>query len=348
MIDRGSNAQVTAGPAGFRMTAIRGVLVAALAMLPLAGFSQKAAASEADNFPSKPIKLVVAYAPGGIADTIGRLLATAMTKELGKTVYVENHPGAGGTIASAAVAKAAPDGYTILMTSPPMVAVAPLMLPHLPYNTLKDFTPIGTVVTTPSILVVNPSLPVKTLADLVAYGKREGKNKLSFATAGPGSTGQILGHILETLMGTTMVSIPYKSPALAFPDVLVGRVSMVFDFVPSALGYIRAGTLRPIAVMSEARSPLLPDVPTSAEAGFPAATMVFWLGIEGPAKIPPAIVEKLDAAIKAAVASAPMRERLTKLGAVPYATSPGEFGSLRRRDVVNLKQFVKEVGLRPE
>lgn len=363
MINRGSSGKVSAADlidangafsahwAGFRMrcmTAIRGMLVAA-AMLPLLAFPQKATASDADNFPSKPIRLVVPYGAGGIQDTIGRLVATAMTKELGKTVYVENRGGAGGTVGAAAVAKSPPDGYTIMTMSLPNVAVAPVMLPNLPYDALEDFTPIATVVTTPSLLVISPSLPVKTMADLVAYGKVRGKDKLSFASGGPGSTGQILGHILETLMGTTMVNISYKATALSFPDVIAGRVSMAFDFVPSVLGYIRTGDLRPIAMMAESRSSLLPDVPTAAEAGFPAATMVsWWIGIEGPPKMPPAIVEKLNAAINASVASQAMRDQLAKLGAAPFVTSPMEFNTLLHRDTASLRQFVKEMGLRPE
>jgi tripartite-type tricarboxylate transporter receptor subunit TctC len=286
---------------------------------------------------------------GGLADIFGRILANAMTKTLGQTVYVENRGGAGGTIGAGVVAKSAPDGYTILMTSAPMIAIAPLMIEKLPYDAVEDFTPIGTVATTSSILVVTPSLPVKTMSDLIAYGKAQGKDKLSFASAGPGSTGQILGHILETAMGTTMVDIPYKSPTLAYPDAFAGRVSIVFDFVSSAMGFIQSGSVRPIVVMSEVRSPLLPDVPTAAEAGLPGATMLpFWLGIEGPPKMAPAIVEKLNAAIKASVTSQAMRDQLAKLGAIPLITSPEEFNMSRRRDVARLRQFAKEIGLRPK
>jgi tripartite-type tricarboxylate transporter receptor subunit TctC len=325
--------RLTAGLAG----------LALLAVLALPGI---AAANEVDSFPNKPIRLVLPYGTGGVTDSVGRVLAAAMTKSMGQTVFVENRGGGGGTIGAAVVAKAAPDGYTIMLTSPPMVAVAPALLPTLSYDALEDFTPIGTFITTPNILVVNPGLPVKSIAELVAYAK--GKGKLSFASAGPGSTGHLSGHILKTTAGIEMAHIPYKSSGLAFPDVMAGRVSMVFDSLPSTISYVRAGKVRPIAVMSETRTALLPDVPTAAESGFPAATMVFWMGIEGPAKIPPAIVEKLNAGMKAAMASAEMRTQLMSLGAEPYITSAQEFNTVRRRDVARLRNVVKEMGLRPE
>jgi tripartite-type tricarboxylate transporter receptor subunit TctC len=344
-----TNGYSTGHIAGFRMrrmTAIRGFLGAAVAMLSLLAFAEKAAAS--DDYPNKPIRLIIPYGTGGVSDAMGRVLSTAMTKVLGQTVYAENRGGGGGTIGAAVVAKSPPDGYTILLTSPPMVAVAPALLPNLLYDAVEEFTPIGTLVTTPNILVVNPSLPVKTMADLAAYGKGEGKDKLSYASAGPGSTGHLSGHILKTAMGIDMAHIPYKSSGLAFPDVIAGRVSMVFDSLPSTISHVRSGKVRPIAVMSEKRSALLPDVPTAAEAGFPAATMVFWMGIEGPPKMPPAIVEKLNAAIKAAVASPAMRDQIATLGAEPFVTSPQQFNTLRRRDITKLRALVKEMGLRPE
>lgn len=328
--------------------AMHALLGVAAAMLSLLGFSQKAVADDAGSFPNKAVRLVIPYATGGVSDSIGRVLASAMTKTLGQTVYVENRGGGGGTIGAAVVAKSPADGYTILLTSPPMVAVAPALLPSLSYDALEDFTPIGTLVTTPNILVVNPTLPVNSMAELITYGKGEGKGKLSFASAGPGSTGHLSGHILTSTTGIEMAHIPYKSSGLAFPDVISGRVSMVFDSLPSTIGYVRAGKVRPIAVMSEKRSSLLPDVPTAIEAGFPAATMVFWMALEGPPKIPPAIVEKLNAALKGAVASPEMRAQLATLGAEPFVTSPQEFNSVRRRDIARLRQVVKEMGLRPE
>jgi tripartite-type tricarboxylate transporter receptor subunit TctC len=325
----------------------RAVGLATAALLALLAVPGSAVANDVDSYPNKPIRLVLPYGTGGVTDSVGRVLAAAMTKSMGQTVYVENRGGGGGTIGAAITAKAAPDGYTIVLTSPPMVAVAPALLPTLSYDALEDFTPIGTFITTPNVLVVNPALPVKSMAELVAYAKG-GKGKLSFASAGPGSTGHLSGHILKTSAAIEMAHIPYKSSGLAFPDVMAGRVSMVFDSLPSTISYVRSGKVRPIAVMSESRSSLLPDVPTAAESGFPAATMVFWMGIEGPAKMPAAIVEKLNAGMRAAMASPEMRSQLAALGAEPYITSAQEFNVVRRRDVAKLRHLVKEMGLRPQ
>ena len=319
---------------------------AALAMAPLFAVAQTAAA--ADDYPSKPIRLVIPYGTGGVSDSMGRITAATLTKVLGQTVVVENRGGAGGTVGAAVVAKAAPDGYTLLLTSPPMVAVAPVLLANLPYDAAADFTPVGTMVVTPNILVVNAALPVSTITELIAYAKGPGKGILSFASAGPGSTGHLSGQILKTATGIEMQHIPYKSSGLAFPDVISGRVSMVFDSLPSTIGHVRSGRVRPILVMSEKRSALLPDVPTAAESGFPAATMVFWVGIEGPANLPQQIVDKLNAALRVAVDSPAMRDQMGALGADPFLTSPQEFKTMRQQDIVRMRKIVKEMGLRAE
>ena len=325
---------------------LRVIRAAALAMVPLFAFAHNAAGS--DDYPSKPVRFVIPYATGGVSDSIGRITATALTKVLGQTVYVENRSGAGGTIGAAVVAKAPPDGYSLLLTSPPMVAVAPVLLTKLPYDAAEDFTPVGTVIVTPNILVVNASLPATTIAELIAYAKGPGKGTLSFASAGPGSTGHLSGHILQTATGIEMQHVPYKSSVLAFPDVISGRVSMVFDSLPSTIGHVRSGKVRPLLVMSDRRSPLLPEVATASESGFPAATMLFWMGIEGPANVPQLIVDKLNAAIKLAVASPAMREQISPLGADPFLTSPKEFKMMRQQDIIRLGKVVREMGLRSE
>ncbi|MDB5796994.1 MAG: tripartite tricarboxylate transporter substrate binding protein [Paucimonas sp.] len=323
-----------------KLLALASIAAAALA-LPGSAFAQ-------DDYPSKPIKLIVPYATGGVSDAMGRMTANALTKALNQTVVVENRGGAGGTLGAAVVAKSAPDGYTLLLTSPPMVAVAPALLKDLSYDTAKDFTTIGTMVTTPNVLVVNNDLPVKSIVELVAYAKGPGKGKLSFASAGPGSTGHLSGHILATSTGIEMQHVPYKSSGQAFPDVISGRVSMVFDSLPSTIGHVRAGKVRPILVMSDKRSSVMPDVPTAAESGFPAATMNFWVGIEGPARMPKHVVDKLNAALKTAVATKEMRDQMTFLGAEPYLTTPAEFEAVRKNDIVKYGKLVKDMGLKQE
>jgi tripartite-type tricarboxylate transporter receptor subunit TctC len=300
------------------------------------------------DYPSKPIKLVVPYATGGVSDAVGRVLALALGKALQQTVIVENRGGAGGTLGAGLVAKAPADGYTILLTSPPMVAVAPALIRDLPYRSAEDFTPIGTVIVTPNVLVVNNELPVKTIAELITYGKGPGKGSLSFASAGPGSTGHLSGQIMMTTTGISMTHIPYKSSGQAFPDVISGRVSMVFDSLPSTIGFIRSGRVKPLLVMSEKRSTVFPDVQTAAEAGFPAATMNFWMGIEGPAKLPQDIVNKLNTALKVAVNSPEMSQQMQTLGAEPYLTSPEEFKAQRNNDIAKYGKLVKEMGLKQE
>jgi tripartite-type tricarboxylate transporter receptor subunit TctC len=307
--------------------------------------SRLALAADVDTYPNKPIRLVVAYGVGGVADNIGRVLAAGLTQALGESVFVDNRGGGGGTIGATIVSKAAPDGYTILLTSPPMIAVAPLLIPDLYYNPQRDFVPIGTFVTTPNILVVNNDLPVKTLADLVTYAKGPGKGNVSFASGGTGSTGDLSGQIFSRTAHIELIDVPYRASAMGFPDVIAGRVSMMFDSIPSTLGFVRAGQVRPIVVMSDKRSPLLPNVPTAAEEGFPAATMHFWMGIEGPAKMPSAIVTKLNAALRKAMATPQMVKNLQALGAEPFLTSPQEFSALQDGDVAKYKPLIQQIGL---
>ena len=319
--------------------------MAAMSVVAIAGSGN----AFADEYPSKPIKLIVPYGTGGVSDSMGRMTATALSKVLNQTVVVENRGGAGGTLGAAVVAKSPADGYTLLLTSPPMVAVAPALLKGLPYDTSKDFTMVGTMATTPNVLTVNNDLPVKTIGELVTYAKGAGKGKLSYASAGPGSVGHLSAHILQTSTGIVdMQHIPYKSSALSFPDVISGRVSMVFDSLPSTIGHVRSGKVRPVLVMSEKRASLMPDVPTAIEAGFPAATMNFWVGIEGPAGMPKAVVEKLNAALKTAVASKEMRDQMAFLGAEPYHLTSAEFAALRQADVVKYGKLVKDMGLKQD
>jgi tripartite-type tricarboxylate transporter receptor subunit TctC len=316
-----------------------------IATVSVLGGVRDAAADGVDSYPDKPIRLVIAYGVGGVADNIGRVLAAGLTQTLGKSVFVDNRGGGGGTIGATIVSKAAPDGYTLLLTSPPMIAVAPLLIPDLYYDPTRDFTPIGTFVTTPNILVINRSLPVRTLPDLVAYAKGPGKGDVSFASGGTGSTGDLSGQIFQRTANIELIDVPYRSSAMGFPDVIAGRVSMMFDSIPSTLGFVRAGQVRPVVVMSDKRSPLLPDVPTASEEGYPAATMQFWMGIEGPAKLPSAIVAKLNAALKTAMALPQVRKSLVSLGAEPFLTSPQEFSALQDRDIAKYKPLIRDLGL---
>jgi tripartite-type tricarboxylate transporter receptor subunit TctC len=205
---------------------------------------------------------------------------------------------------------------------------------------------IGTFITTPNILVVNNELPVTTIGELIAYAKGPGKDKLSFGSSGPGSTGHLSGQILMDSTGIKMEHIPYRTSAASFPDVISGRLSMVFDSLPSTIAQVRGKNMRPLLVMSEKRSSLLADVPTAAEAGFPAATMNFWMGIEGPAGMPQPVLDKLSAALKKAMESKDFREQLAAVGAEPFYTTPAEFKALRQKDIDKYGVLVKQMGLK--
>lgn len=307
-----------------------------------------AGASAQEAFPSKPIKLIIPYGPGGVSDSVGRVLAAGLSKAMNASVYAENRGGAGGTLGGNVAAQSAPDGYTILLTSPPMTAVAPALIKNMPYNVSTDLIPVSTIITTPNILVVNNDLPVKTIQELIAYGKGPGKGKLSYGSSGPGSTGHLSATILLGAAGIEMEHVPYKTSAAAFPDVISGRVSMAFDSLPSTIGFVRGGKVRPILVMSAKRSSLLPDVPTAAESGFPNATMNFWMGIEAPAKTPQPVVEKLAAGLKNMMESEEVRKQMGQFGAEPFYTTPPEFKKIRDADIQKYGKLVKEMGLKQE
>jgi tripartite-type tricarboxylate transporter receptor subunit TctC len=317
-------------------------IIVILSMLWIAG------ASAQDAYPSKPIRLIVPYGPGGVSDSVGRVLAAGLTKAMNQSVFVENRGGAGGTLGGNMAAQSAPDGYTILLTSPPMTAVAPALIRNMPYNVSTDLIPVSTIITTPNILVVNLDLPVKTIHELIAYGKGPGKGKLSYGSSGPGSTGHVSATILLGAAGIEIEHVPYKTSAAAFPDVISGRVSMAFDSLPSTIGFVRGGKVRPILVMSEKRSSLLPEVPTAAESGFPAATMNFWMGIEAPARMPQPVLEKLAAGLKTMMESEEVRKQMAQFGAEPFYTTPSEFKKIRDADIQKYGKLVREMGLKQE
>jgi tripartite-type tricarboxylate transporter receptor subunit TctC len=317
-------------------------IVAIMSMLWAAG------AVAQDAYPSKPVRFIVPYGPGGVSDTVGRIVAGGLSKAMNAAFVVENRGGAGGTLGGNLTAQSAPDGYTLVLTSPPMTAIAPATIASLPYNPATDLVGIGTAITTPNILVVNNELPAKNIQELISYGKGEGKGKLSYGSSGPGSTGHLSATVLLGAAGIDMQHVPYKTSAAAFPDVISGRVSMAFDSLPSTLGFVRSGKVRPLLVMSEKRSALLPDVPTAAESGFPNATMVFWMGIEGPAKIPQPVMDRLSAGLKAAMDLKEVREQLANVGAESYFTTPAEFKAIRERDIDRYGKLVRQLGLKSQ
>jgi tripartite-type tricarboxylate transporter receptor subunit TctC len=322
------------------MNAIR--MLTALAVLSI---SVPALAQEA--YPAKPIRLVVPYAPGGVSDITGRIVAQKMGELLGQPMVVENRAGAGGMVGTGSVAKADPDGYTIVLSSLSAYAIGPKMVKAPLYDPVKDFTPIGPVALSPTILTVNTALPFQNVKELIAFAKAN-PGKLTYGSSGIGSVAHISAEVLRASTGIELVHVPYKSAAQSYPDLIAGSISMVFDALPSAIQHIKAGKARPLAMMSDRRASLVPEVPTFAESGYPEATLRLWVGLHGPANLPAPIVQKLNDTAAKAVASADVRERFTAVGADPYSTSPREFAEMVRGDVERLGKMMAAAGIKGE
>jgi tripartite-type tricarboxylate transporter receptor subunit TctC len=298
-------------------------------------------------YPNRPVRLVVPYGTGGVSDIMGRVVAQKMTELLGQAMVVENRPGAGGMLGTGGVAKSEPDGYTIVLSSLSAYAIGPRLVKQSPYDPVNDFTAIGGVAIAPTILTVNATLPYQNLARLMAFAKAN-PGKLSYGSSGIGSVGHISGEVLRASTGVELVHVPYKTAQAAYPDAISGNISMVFDALPSALQHIRSGKMRPLAMMSDRRASLVPEVPTFAESGYPEATLRLWVGLHGPANLPAPIVQKLNDTAAKAVASADVRERFTAVGADPYSTSPREFAEMVRGDVERLGKMMAAAGIKGE
>jgi tripartite-type tricarboxylate transporter receptor subunit TctC len=300
-----------------------------------------------DAYPNRPVRLVVPYAPGGVSDITGRIVAQKMTELLGQPMVVENRAGAGGMLGTGVVAKSPPDGYTIVLSSLSAYAVGPKMVKQPLYDPIADFTPIAAVALSPTILTINTALPFQSVKELIAYAKAN-PGKLSYGSSGIGSVAHISAEMLRASTGIELVHIPYKSAALAYPDMISGNVSMVFDALPSAIQHIKTGKARPLAMMSDRRASLVPEVPTFAEAGYPEATLRLWVGLHGPAGLPAPIVQKLNETAARAVASPDVRERFTAVGADAYSVSPREFAEMVRADVERLGKMMASAGIKGE
>ena len=320
--------------------AIAALVLAVVAMAPPGAAAQ-------DVYPSRALRMVVPYASGGGGDIVGRAIATKMAELLGHPVVVENRGGAGGMVGTDLVVKAVPDGYTIVLTNLALMAISPSMVKRPSYDPLKDLVAIGGVAQSINVLTAGLGVPFSGARELVAYA-RANPGRLSYASSGIGSFGHLSGEILRSISGAQMIHIPFKTSALAFPDVIEGRVSMVFDSVSSSMTHIKNGKVRPIAVMAERRSPYLPDVPTFAEEGFPEVTMRFWTGIHGPANMPAIAVQKLSETIGRALAAPDLRERFAQIGQDPFVATAPELDALVRSDVERFTKAIKAAGIQPE
>ena len=301
----------------------------------------------ADTWPSKPIKLVVPYAPGGTTDVVGRMIAEYLGRQLGQNIVVENRPGKGATIGTAQVAKAAPDGYTLVMSNVAAQAVSPALYGDLDYDPLRDFVHITLASLNPSVLVVHPSFPAQTMADYIAYA-RANPDKLAFATSGPGSSNHILGTLIGQVTGTRLVHVPYRGAGPAMQDTIAGVVPSMFDSLPSAAPHIKAGKVRALAVSGEKRSAAFPDVPTMKESGYPALVSYSWFGLSAPAKTPAPIVERIAREMQVVLKLPVVVKRWEEIGAESSTMTPAEYGAFVKAELEKWSPVVKASGARPE
>jgi tripartite-type tricarboxylate transporter receptor subunit TctC len=300
----------------------------------------------AQPYPSKPIRIVVPYPPGGFNDTLGRTLAAKFTEAWGQPAVVENKPGANTVIGTDFVAKAAPDGYTLLIVAFPF-AVTPSLLKNMPYDTVKDFAPIAWAAVSPNALVVNPSLPVKNVAELIALAKAK-PGTLSYASTGNGSSNHISMELFKSLAGVDIVHIPYKGSGPAVTDLLGGQVQLMFDNAPNVMPHVKAGKLRALGMSSAKRSSFAPDIPTVAESGVPGYEVAVWFGVVAPAGTPREIVQKLNAEVLRILAMPDVRERFQSQGVEPVGSTPEQFGEHIKSQMAKWGKVVQDAGVKAE
>lgn len=299
-----------------------------------------AAAGTEAPYPNKLIRLVVPFAPGGSTDTVARLLAERLRIALGQTVIVENRPGAGGNIGGDAVAKAAPDGYTLLLAAAGPTVINPSLYRKLPYSPTRDLAPVTMLVHEPSLLAVNAALPVHNVRDLISYAKAR-PDQLSFGSAGNGTPAQLAGELLNQLAGLHLQHVPYKGTGPAIADLLAGQITLVIDNIPPLMPHVQSGKLRALAVASDKRSAALPNVPTAEESGLKGFVISGWKGVMVPAGTPRPIIDKLHDAIVRILADPQMRKRLQDLGAEPVGNTPEQFAQQIRTDTAWWSSLVK-------
>jgi tripartite-type tricarboxylate transporter receptor subunit TctC len=299
-----------------------------------------------DAFPSRPVHVLVPFAPGGAVDIVARTLGDELSSRWGRAVVVENRPGAGGVVASEAEAKAAPDGYTLIL-----VATGHALNPHLyaklPYDSFNDFTPISLIGTSPNMLLVRADSPFKTLTDLIAAARAR-PGQITYGHAGNGTSPHLAGELLKYMAKIDITPIPYKGGAPALTDLIGGHIPMTFNNIPESIAQIMAGTVRPLGMTTAVRSPVLPDVPTIAEAGLPGFDTGVWWGLLGPGGLPPDITAKLAKDTADAVNAAAVKTRLIALGATPVGSSPAQFAALIRADYEKWGPIIKAAGIHGE
>ncbi|MGL4230102.1 MAG: Bug family tripartite tricarboxylate transporter substrate binding protein [Casimicrobium sp.] len=305
-------------------------------------FSCIAASSE--PYPSKPIKLIVPFPPGGTTDLLARILAERLPAVLGQPVVVENRAGAGGMLGTEALARSAADGHTIGMATASTHGINPAVQKKISYDAIKDFAPVSRIASVPNVMTVHPSVSAKTISEFVALARRD-PGKLSFASPGSGSVGHMMGELFKSAAQVDMLHVPYKGAGPALNDAIGGQVQVLYDNLPTSLPHIQAGKLRPLAIASEKRSLALPDVPTFAEMNLRAVNEPAWFGIVVPSATPRAIIDRLHSAIENVMKQVDVRARFEKVGAEPIHDSPAKFSQHIAKEIADYRAVAQKAGI---
>ena len=299
----------------------------------------------AQAFPAKPIRFIVPYPPGGSADILARGIGQKASEGLGQTLVVENRPGAGTAIGAEALAKSAPDGYAVMLGTVSSHAINPALNPKLPFDPVKDFTPVSLVASIPFAMIVHPSVPAKNVRELIALAKSK-PGALNYSSAGNGTSNHLAGELLKSMAGIDIVHIPYKGSAPALTDLMAGQVALMFDLVLTAAPHVKSGAVRGLAVTGTKRSSVLPDLPTVAESGIPGYEVSAWFGIFAPAGVPQPVAQRLNAEFVRALQQPDLRQRLASQGAEPLTSTPAEFAAYLRSEIDKWGKVVKASGMK--
>jgi len=307
----------------------------------LAALALVALTAQAQNFPDRPVKILVPQTPGGASDALARIMAQELSKKWGQPVVVENRAGAGGNVGMEVVANSPADGYTLLMSYVGTHAINGALYKKLPFDPEKDFAPVATLATLPFVVVTKSDAPFKTIPELVAAAKR---GQLTYGSAGNGSVNHLLGEMFNSAAGVKLTHVPYRGAAPAMQDLMGGQIHVVFTSLPSVAGHIKQGTLHPIAVTSAKRAASFANIPTVAEAGFRDFDVNPWFGLFAPAKVPAPVIQKINADVNEILKSKEVAEKFSAQGAEPYVTSPQQFANVLKADIAKWGQVVKASG----
>ncbi|WP_227460874.1 tripartite tricarboxylate transporter substrate binding protein [Cupriavidus pauculus] len=329
-----------------RLAQRAGIVVAAMSAALAAPVASAASGADAAAFPNRPIRLIVPFAPGGSVDIAGRLITDAWGRQLGQPMVADNRAGASGNIGMDQLAKAKPDGYTLAINNVAL-AVNPALFAKLPFDTARDFASVGTMGTSQHVLVVNNALPAKNVKELIALAKAQ-PGKLSFGSAGSGSTFHMAAELFKSESGADIMHVPYKGGGPALVDTMAGQVQMSFPVLSAALPQVQAGKLRALAVTGPRRSPLMPDVPTMAEAGLPNYVFETWFIVSAPAGTPKEVLARLNQTLNAALAQPELKARLIKEAFEPLTMSPAQADAMLRKEMVRWAAQIKQAGITPE